>query len=66
MRVRVSRYLHGILMVVGCLSLSFNPLLPPSLWAQVAPFSKSGGLADVADKLGVALSKMGHKVLDPN
>ena len=30
--------------------------------SEIAPFSKSGGLADVSDKLGVALSRMGHKV----
>ncbi len=33
--------------------------LPP----QVAPFSKSGGLADVCDKLGLALARMGHRVM---
>jgi len=31
--------------------------------SEVAPFSKSGGLADVCDKLGVALSRMGHRVM---
>eukprot|EP00802_Teleaulax_amphioxeia_P009246 Tamp_09262.p1 GENE.Tamp_09262~~Tamp_09262.p1 ORF type:complete len:705 (-),score=126.08 Tamp_09262:87-2000(-) len=47
-----------------------SKLLPPEermkvviVASEVAPFSKSGGLADVSDKLGVALSKMGHKVM---
>jgi len=31
--------------------------------SEVAPFSKSGGLADVADKLSVALSRRGHRVM---
>jgi hypothetical protein len=31
--------------------------------SEIAPFSKSGGLADVCDKLGVALSRMGHRVM---
>ena len=31
--------------------------------SEVAPFSKSGGLADVCDKLGLALSRMGHRVM---
>jgi len=31
--------------------------------SEVAPFSKSGGLADVCDKLGVALSRLGHRVM---
>lgn len=31
--------------------------------SEVSPYSKSGGLADVADKLGSALSKLGHRVM---
>mmetsp|Transcript_15598 Transcript_15598/g.35967 ORF Transcript_15598/g.35967 Transcript_15598/m.35967 type:complete len:737 (-) Transcript_15598:235-2445(-) len=31
--------------------------------SEVAPYSKSGGLADVADKLSVALSRRGHRVM---
>eukprot|EP00283_Hemiselmis_rufescens_P004277 CAMPEP_0173428992 /NCGR_PEP_ID=MMETSP1357-20121228/7817_1 /TAXON_ID=77926 /ORGANISM="Hemiselmis rufescens, Strain PCC563" /LENGTH=737 /DNA_ID=CAMNT_0014393101 /DNA_START=137 /DNA_END=2353 /DNA_ORIENTATION=+ len=31
--------------------------------SEVAPWSKSGGLADVADKLSVALSRRGHRVM---
>mmetsp|Transcript_43661 Transcript_43661/g.102666 ORF Transcript_43661/g.102666 Transcript_43661/m.102666 type:complete len:670 (-) Transcript_43661:214-2223(-) len=31
--------------------------------SEISPYSKSGGLADVADKLGVALSRIGHRVM---
>lgn len=31
--------------------------------SEIAPFSKSGGLADVSDKLGCALSRLGHRVM---
>jgi len=31
--------------------------------SELAPYSKSGGLADVCDKLSVALSQMGHRVM---
>mmetsp|Transcript_28839 Transcript_28839/g.65344 ORF Transcript_28839/g.65344 Transcript_28839/m.65344 type:complete len:655 (-) Transcript_28839:258-2222(-) len=31
--------------------------------SEISPYSKSGGLADVADKLGVALAKLGHRVM---
>lgn len=31
--------------------------------SEVSPYSKSGGLADVADKLGAALSRLGHRVM---
>jgi len=31
--------------------------------SEVAPFSKSGGLADVASKLSIALSQKGHRVM---
>jgi len=47
-----------------------SPILPPDermniviVSSEVAPFSKSGGLADVCDKLGVALSRQGHRVM---
>lgn len=36
---------------------------PLTAVVQVAPFSKSGGLADVCDKLGVALSRQGHRCM---
>jgi hypothetical protein len=29
--------------------------------SEVSPYSKSGGLADVADKLGSALAKLGER-----
>jgi len=31
--------------------------------SELAPYSKSGGLADVCSKLSVALSQMGHRVM---
>lgn len=31
--------------------------------SEISPFSKSGGLADVANKLGVALARLGHRVM---
>jgi len=31
--------------------------------SEISPYSKSGGLADVADKLGVAMSRIGHRVM---
>jgi glycogen synthase len=31
--------------------------------SEISPFSKSGGLADVADKLSVALARLGHRVM---
>jgi starch synthase len=31
--------------------------------SEISPFSKTGGLADVADKLGVALARLGHRVM---
>ena len=31
--------------------------------SEVAPFSKSGGLGDVAEKLGEALARLGHQVV---
>jgi hypothetical protein len=31
--------------------------------SEVSPYSKSGGLADVAAKLSVALSQLGHRVM---
>jgi len=31
--------------------------------SEISPFSKSGGLADVADKLGSSLAKLGHRVM---
>jgi len=49
---------------------TFEPELPAGerlsiviVSSEVTPFSKSGGLADVCDKLGVALSRMGHRVM---
>ena len=33
--------------------------------SEVAPFSKSGGLGDVAEKLGEALASLGHQVVLP-
>jgi len=31
--------------------------------SEISPYSKSGGLADVADKLGVAMARIGHRVM---
>jgi starch synthase len=31
--------------------------------SEISPYSKSGGLADVADKLAAALAKIGHRVM---
>jgi len=31
--------------------------------SEISPYSKSGGLADVADKLSAALAKIGHRVM---
>lgn len=31
--------------------------------SEITPYSKSGGLADVADKLSAALAKIGHRVM---
>ena len=32
--------------------------------SEISPFSKTGGLADVADKLAVALARLGHRVFE--
>ena len=31
--------------------------------SEISPYSKTGGLADVADKLAVALARLGHRVM---
>ena len=40
-----------------------EPLRIVIVSSEISPFSKSGGLADVSDKLAVALARLGHRVM---
>jgi len=47
----------------GAASEPFNRLNIVMVSSELARYAKSGGLADVADKLSIALAKRGHRVM---